>query len=192
MVVGVTALERYESNTLDYDITSWVGEDPFLDSVTVVEGRVAKPVSRHSRRDLRGLRAGVALFLREKVLSIRDDEAQVARACLIDTRIVNFVEDTVAQGEPHATRIAEGGADAALFALDVHRGGMPGQPGAKPSSGSAIVAVSLVPFDDDLDRVSSMCGQRFVVLVAAVPMSDHLVDMVAPSELGSTEIINRA
>src|SRR5438067_13855740 len=79
-----------------------------------------------------------------------------------------------------------------LLALDVQRGGMPGQPGAKTSGSSATEAVSLVPFDDDLDRVSPVVGQRRFEIVTAVPMSDHLRNVIAPAKLRPTEVVNGA
>src|SRR5207244_7517351 len=77
-----------------------------------------------------------------------------------------------------------------LLALDVQRGGMPGQPGAKTSRGSATVAVSLMPLHDDLDRVGPVVGQRPLEVVTAVPMGDHLRDVIAPPEVGPTEVVN--
>jgi hypothetical protein len=71
----------------------------------------------------------VALFFGEEIAAVGDDESQVAGAGLVDAGKVDFVEDAVTQGEPDFAVLVEGRTDADL-ALEVQRGGMPGQPGA--------------------------------------------------------------
>src|SRR5688572_10935728 len=53
----------------------------------------------------------VALLLREVRVPIRHDEAEVAGARVIDTRVVDLVEDAVAQCEPHSAVATDSSAD---------------------------------------------------------------------------------
>jgi hypothetical protein len=45
----------------------------------------------------------VAFFLVAKRLAIRDEELQIASVGLIDMRVVNLIDNTMAQCEPEAT-----------------------------------------------------------------------------------------
>ena len=58
----------------------------------------------------------VTLHLGEEARAVGDDQAEVANAGLIDARVIDLVENAVADGEPDAARVGEGRADAALGA----------------------------------------------------------------------------
>ena len=49
-------------------------------------------------------------------MPVRDDETEIAGARVIDARVVDLVEDAVAQREPDATVATDGSADAAFRA----------------------------------------------------------------------------
>src|SRR5687767_6570435 len=59
---------------------------------------------------------GLALFFGKVRQTIRDDEAQVSGAGMINPRVVHLVENAVAQSEPHTAFAADGGTEAALRA----------------------------------------------------------------------------
>jgi len=66
--------------------------------------------------------AGVTLLLGEKAVRPADDQAEIAGAGVVDARIVDLVEDAVADREPDAAGRRERGADAALGARGPARG----------------------------------------------------------------------
>ena len=73
------------------------------------EGRDAVLERLHRRR-------AVPLFLGEEARAVGDDQAEVANAGLIDSRVVDFIEDAVADGEPDPARVGQSRADPALRA----------------------------------------------------------------------------
>ena len=58
----------------------------------------------------------MTLFFREERAAIGDNETEVARACLIDAGKVDFIQNSVAEGEPNPAVQIEGGADARFCA----------------------------------------------------------------------------
>ena len=79
--------------------------DDFLDDGVPALGiavgvAVTKRITRKTRAD--GFQ--IALFFMEKSLSIRDETLQVADLWVIDSRIINFSDYAVPQGEPNSAR----------------------------------------------------------------------------------------
>ena len=77
---------------------------------------VDEPERRHAVLQRGDLEVAVALLLGEEAIAVGDDQAEVARARLIDARIVDLVQDAVAEREPDAADRRQRGADAALRA----------------------------------------------------------------------------
>ena len=73
--------------------------------------------------------ASVTLLLRDKRTGVGDHEAEITQAGLIESRVVDLVQDAVAEREPDAARGSEGCADAALSA------GRPPRRNAGPARG---------------------------------------------------------
>src|ERR1700722_672167 len=61
-------------------------------------------------------RLAVALDLGEETVPVGDDEPEVADASLVNTWIVDFVDDAMTDGEPHPAALAERCADPVLCA----------------------------------------------------------------------------
>ncbi len=79
----------------------------------------------------------VAFFLVAKRFAIADQKLKVARVRLVDMRIIDFVDDAMAEREPDtATRMIE--VPKPSFALEVQRGSIPGAPNATEFSGGFI------------------------------------------------------
>ena len=130
--VSQRALERHETDALQHDVAPRIGQHLLLDSIAAVEGRVANPIRRNAGRHLRRLGAGVPLLFGEVRLAIGHDEAEVARARVIDARIVDLVEDPVAQREPDAAVATDRRAEAAL------RARRPARRNARPARGKRL------------------------------------------------------
>ena len=62
-------------------------------------------------------RLAVALDLGEESVPVGDDEPEVADASLVNTWIIDFVDDAVADGEPHPAAFAERGSRPRLWRL---------------------------------------------------------------------------
>jgi hypothetical protein len=105
-----------ELHSLQHDVVPGIGHYVFLDGVLPLLARVGQPVCRASGHGILDLVFGVALFLRKEILPVGDDQAQVADARLIHAGVVDLVQDAVANGEPHAAAVAQGGAHSTLGA----------------------------------------------------------------------------
>src|SRR3984957_11663521 len=93
-----------------------IGDDLFFDAVAAVAARVDQPESRYTGGQPVNLGVGVALLLGEEVCAVRDDQAHIADAGLIDAGVIYLVEDSVAQREPDAALVAQGRANAGFRA----------------------------------------------------------------------------
>ncbi len=115
-VVGDVADQRLEGHLLDQHLAARIGDDLLLDAPAPVLRRVEQVIGRHAVLEHADLVVGVALLLGEIAVRGGDEEAEVARAGGIDARIVDLVEDAVAEREPQPARRRAGGADAHLGA----------------------------------------------------------------------------
>ena len=105
-----------ETDALQDDVAERIGHDGLLDRIATVAAAIEEPITRDARRHMLDRALGVALLLREIALAVRDHEAAVPRAGLIDTRIVDLVQDAVADREGDAARRVERGPDPGLGA----------------------------------------------------------------------------
>ena len=121
-IVRYVAPQRLEADALEDDVRGRIREYLLVNAIAAVGGGVAHAKRGNARRKQRHLRARVAFLLGEVRLAVGDDQAEIARARRVDAGIVDFVEDPVAQCEPHVARRAERGADAALRAGGPSRG----------------------------------------------------------------------
>src|SRR5690349_20631510 len=61
----------------------------------------------HARGEQRDLRPSETFLFREVLCAVRDDQAEIARARGVDARVIDLVQNSVADGEPHAAVAAE-------------------------------------------------------------------------------------
>jgi hypothetical protein len=73
--------------------------------------RAGQAESRNPVFDTFDDRLAVALDLREESVPVGDDEPEVADASLVNTRIVDFIDDAVADGKLDPAALAERCAD---------------------------------------------------------------------------------
>ena len=130
--VSQRALERHETDALEHDVAPGIGQDLLLDPIATINRRVPNPIRRNARRHLRGLGAGIPLFFGEVGLPIGHDEPEIARARVIDARIVDLVENPVAQREPDTAVATDRRAEAAL------RTRRPARRNTRPARGKRI------------------------------------------------------
>lgn len=71
----------------------------------------------------------MALLFGEKIAAVGDNEAEVASARLVDARVIDFIEDPVAESEPDTAMTGQSGAGAGL------RAGGPTRLDAGPAGG---------------------------------------------------------
>ena len=126
-IVADRARERLKLDPLQQDVAPRIGEHQLFEPVAPVGAGAGDGESRYTVGDRSDDAFGVALLLREEAASIGDDETEIPRAGLVDARIVDLVQNAVAQREPHLTPCRKGRADAALGA-----GGPPSR-NARPS-----------------------------------------------------------
>ena len=84
--------------------------------VAAFEVDVREPVAQRARLQAFDQLVEVALLLVEEGLAVGDQELHVPRLRAVDGRIVDFVEDSVREGEPDAAGRVVSGADALLAA----------------------------------------------------------------------------
>ena len=78
--------------------------------------RARQPESGNPVFDPLDDRLAIALDLGEESVPVGDNKPEIAHASLVNARIVDFVDDAVADGEPHPAPLAKGGADPVLGA----------------------------------------------------------------------------
>ena len=71
---------------------------------------------RHTVLQPHQFAAAITLLLGEEAGTVGHDEAEVARAGLIDPRVIDLVQDAVAEREPNAADRRQRGADAGFRA----------------------------------------------------------------------------
>ena len=106
----------FEPDLHQHRVAARVADHALDDAETAAEMRAREQKSRHAVFERLHLRGAVPLFFGEEAVVVGDDESEVADAGLVDPRIVDFVEDAVADGEPDATGVGERRADSALGA----------------------------------------------------------------------------
>jgi hypothetical protein len=96
MIVGQLALYRFKANSLQHHIAVWIGENFLVNAIASAVARVRQFVSRNSRLEETILKGAVPFLFRKKITAVCDNESHVARAGLIHSRKVNFIQNAVA------------------------------------------------------------------------------------------------
>src|SRR5437870_2353080 len=114
---------------LENDIAARIGKHELFDDVATVARHVTKHEGRHAIIHRPDHARGVTFLFREIAAATGDDEAEISRTGIVDTGIVDLVENAVAQSEPNAAYDRGRGADSALRARSPARGNarMPGR-----------------------------------------------------------------
>ena len=105
-----------ELDVLENRVPMRVTHNPFLDAVPTLAAGVDQPECRHTIGQRVKFRVAVAFLFREESRSIRDDQPHVSDARLVNAGIVDFIEDSMAQREPHVALVTERCADARFCA----------------------------------------------------------------------------
>ena len=79
-----------------------IGEDMFYDPIAATRFRIREAVKKAIEFRVIDRVSQVAFFLVAKRFSVAYEKLKVARVRLIDVRIINLVQDAVAQSEPNA------------------------------------------------------------------------------------------
>src|ERR1700761_3868013 len=91
-------------------------DDFFDDAITPFGIRIGEPVKQHIFLGVFNQVVKIAPFLVAKRLAIGDEKLQIARVRRVHMRIINLVDDAMAQGEPEPGTGVVSGADAVLGA----------------------------------------------------------------------------
>ena len=94
----------------------WIGHNLLFDAVAAIAAGVDQPECRHTVGQPVNFRVGVTFLLGEEIRSVRDDQPHVADAGLVNARVIDLVEDSVAQREPDMALVAEGRPNAGFSA----------------------------------------------------------------------------
>src|SRR5690242_2845335 len=103
-------IERNESRSLKQHIHPRIGNDLFFDPVTRMF--VDQAIGRHTVGQPFDVLNRVALLFGKKVDSVTYNESEVADSRLVNLRIVDFIDDSVAKGEPNVAGCLQRSADA--------------------------------------------------------------------------------
>jgi hypothetical protein len=93
-----------------------IGEDMLYEPVPAVGFRIRQPIQQAIALGVFDQMNQVALFLVAEGFAIADEKLKVARVRLIDTGIVNLVDNAVTQRKPETATGVIGGPDALLGA----------------------------------------------------------------------------
>ena len=116
MVTGGFAGERMKIQALQDDIAARIGEHQLVETIAAVLAGAGDGKGGHAVGDRPQDARRIALLLGEEALPVGDDEAEIPRARVIDARIVDLVQDAVAEREPDLALRGESRAHAALRA----------------------------------------------------------------------------
>ena len=101
-IAGQRALQGREPYALEDDVAPGIGHGLFLEPVVSGPARVDQPVRWYAVAALRYLGPRMALLLGKEVLAIGDDETEVADVRSVGPRIVDLIEDAMAERVPDA------------------------------------------------------------------------------------------
>jgi hypothetical protein len=121
-------------------VTVWVAEDFFVDAIAAIEGRIGELIGRNSGFVGNVLKLAMPLFLREITMAVGDDEALVPSASLIDSREIDLVKNSMAEGVPDSAVGIEGRANARFGARS------PARRNARPAGRKAVSRVGQLAF----------------------------------------------
>jgi hypothetical protein len=95
-------VKDFQPDLLRHDVSALIGQDMLVDAKAAAGVGVDEFEGGHAVFQTREFERAVALLLGEEAGTVGDDEAEVTGAGLIDARIVDLVEDAVAEREPDA------------------------------------------------------------------------------------------
>src|SRR5688500_18900033 len=111
-----------ELDALQNHVAARIGQHQLVASVAVSGTVTGNRKRRHSGRDRPVGAVGVAGLRGEESVDFGDDESEITRASLIDSRIVDLDKDHVTEREPHSAACYHRSADAAFRARGPARG----------------------------------------------------------------------
>lgn len=97
-------------------IAPWVRDHAIDHSELPAAMRACQLESWNSVLDTLDDRLAIAFDLGEESVPVGDDDPEVTDASLVNAWVVDFIDDAVADGEPHLAALAERGADPVLCA----------------------------------------------------------------------------
>src|SRR5580700_2427991 len=116
MVVTERSPERDEANLLQHDVAIGIRQHLLFDPVPSLQLRINQLVGGNPGRDRDVLELAMAFFFGEVACAVGDDQSHVTGASLVHTRVINFVQDAMAGGEPNPAVLIQGRAHATLRA----------------------------------------------------------------------------
>jgi len=97
LIIIEPAKQGDECNPLQHRIAMRVRDDFFFCAIATRVAKIDQAVERHALPEIRNRRGRVPFLPGKEFAAVSDNEAEVARAGLIGPRIIDFVEDAVAQ-----------------------------------------------------------------------------------------------
>lgn len=125
------------------DISFRVGDNFFFDCVKSLDAFINKLVSWDTFADKRNFGYCMSFFFREKLFTVCYQQTKIPGAGSINSGIVDLVHNTVTEGEPNFAVGIHRGTNPDLE-LDVHRGSIPGAPGAYEISSAIKLRILII------------------------------------------------
>src|SRR6267378_5317618 len=113
-IVRILARQGVKRYTLQHNVALRIREHQLVEPIAPLAAGAAYGKGRHAVVDRPDGAFGIALFLGKEPLSVGYDETEVSRAGLIDARMVNLIQNAMAQREPHPAARGECRAHATL------------------------------------------------------------------------------
>jgi len=101
-IVTKVALQGHEADFLQYHVPPRVGQHFLFNPVASLHAGVGQLIRGYSRLEGTIGEGTMAFFLGEESAAVGDDQSEISGARLVDSREIDFVENAVAQREPHA------------------------------------------------------------------------------------------
>ncbi len=154
VIIRKPSLQRFETDLLQHHVAIGIGEYFLEDAVAAAAVGVGQLIRGRARFKRLVLECAVPFLLGKESLAIGDDEAQIARAGLVHTRKIHFIQNAVTQREPDPAVLVQCRAYAGLGA----RGPARRNPG--PAGGVVYRIAHEVFVRRCTTRLRSMAGQK--------------------------------
>ena len=138
MVVAERSSKRDEANLLQHDVAIGICQHFLFDPVPSLQLRINQLVRGNPGRDWNVLKLAMTFLFGEVACAVGDDQSHVTRASLVHSRVINFVQDAVAGGEPNPAVLIQGRAHATL------RAGSPARRNPRPTRSVSFLTHCLI------------------------------------------------
>ena len=107
VIIRQGTLLRVKLNRLQHCVLVRIGHNLLFNAIPAIAAGIDQFESRHAVGQPFHFVAGIAFFLGKKLRAVGDDHSHVTDASLINARVINLIENSVAQCKPDPALVAQ-------------------------------------------------------------------------------------